>query len=375
MEIATGSACIIGGGFYGVVIALYLKRVKGVENIEIYEREDRLLSRASFVNQARVHSGYHYPRSFVTAFRSRQNFHRFCSDWSNCVKSDFQKYYAIARRNSKVTPLQFRRFCEQIGAPLEEAETEISQLFNPVLIEAVYKVEEYAFDAVKLRSWANQELAASGINCNFGHLVIDASAGIGNTFQVLTRDGSGAVESRSYSIGFNCTYSGLSQIEAKQSSGRLRLKHEITELALIEPPPELEKIGVTVMDGPFFSTMPFPAKACHSLSHVRYTPHSFWIDKYGLSPYDVLDQSTLETRVDRMIRDASRYLPALAKSKYHESLFDVKTVLEKNESDDGRPILFRESTSTPGLYSVLGGKIDNIYDILESIDDLPQLRC
>jgi len=38
MVIATGSACIIGGGFYGVVIALYLKRVKWVENVEIYER-------------------------------------------------------------------------------------------------------------------------------------------------------------------------------------------------------------------------------------------------------------------------------------------------------------------------------------------------
>ena len=129
------------------------------------------------------------------------------------------------------------------------------------------------------------------------------------------------------------------------------------------------------MDGPFFSTMPFPAMECHCLSHVRYTPHSYWVDEHGLSPYDVIGQSILETRVDRMIRDASRYLPALAKSRYRESLFEVKTVLEKNESDDGRPILFRESFSTPGLYSVLGGKIDNIYDILESIDELPCLRC
>jgi len=372
---AIESACIIGGGFYGVVIALYLKRVKGIENVDIYEKEAALLTRASFANQARLHSGYHYPRSFTTAYRSRENFHRFCSDWSNCVKSDFQKYYALARRNSKVTSTQFTRFCDQVGAPLQEAETEISELFNPALIEAVYKVEEYAFDAIKLRSWADQELAASGVGCHFDQLITDASAGAENSIQVSIRDSSGTKTTKSYPIGFNCTYSGLSQVEADQSPGRLRLKHEIAELALIEPPPELEKIGVTVMDGPFFSTMPFPAKGCHSLSHVRYTPHSFWVDEYGLSPYDVLEQSTLETRVDRMIRDASRYLPALAKSRYRESLFEVKTVLEKNESDDGRPILFRESTSTPGLYSVLGGKIDNIYDLLESINELPRLQC
>jgi glycine/D-amino acid oxidase-like deaminating enzyme len=368
------SACIIGGGFYGVVIALYLKRVKGIESVDIYEKGDGLLTRASFANQARVHSGYHYPRSFTTAYRSQENFHRFCSDWSICIKSDFQKYYALARRNSKVTTTQFTRFCGQVGAPLVEAETEISKLFNPALIEAVYKVEEYAFDAKKLRDWAYQELAASGVGLHFGQLITDASAGAENTILVSMRDGSGTKKMKTYPIAFNCTYSGLSQVEADQSPGGLRLKHEIAELALIEPPPVLEKLGVTVMDGPFFSTMPFPAKGCHSLSHVRFTPHSFWADEYGLSPYDVLDQSTLETRVDRMIRDASRYLPALAKSRYRESLFEVKTVLENNESDDGRPILFRDSKSTPGMYSVLGGKIDNIYDILESIDQLPRLQ-
>jgi glycine/D-amino acid oxidase-like deaminating enzyme len=372
---AIASACIIGGGFYGVVIALYLKRVKGIENVDIYEQEAALLTRASFANQARVHSGYHYPRSFTTAYRSRENFHRFCSDWSSCIQSDFRKYYALARRNSKVTSAQFTRFCQQVGAPLEDAENEIAALFNPALIEAVFKVEEYAFDAMKLRRWAEHELAASGVACHFGQLITDASAGAENTVQISLRDSSGIAKKKSYLIGFNCTYSGLSQVEADQSSGRLRLKHEIAELALIEPPSELENIGVTVMDGPFFSTMPFPAKGYHSLSHVRYTPHSFWSDDDGLSPYDTLDQSILETRVDRMIRDASRYLPALAKSRYQESLFEVKTVLEKNESDDGRPILFRESTSTPGLYSVLGGKIDNIYDILESIDQLPRLQC
>ncbi|MBD3843073.1 MAG: D amino acid oxidase (DAO) family protein, partial [Campylobacterales bacterium] len=53
-----------------------------------------------------------------------------------------------------------------------------------------------------------------------------------------------------------------------------------------------------------------------------------------------------------------------------DSLFEVKTVLVKNETDDGRPILFEEYPSLPGFYSVLGGKIDNIYDVLERLDDV-----
>ena len=95
------SACIIGGGFYGVVIALYLKRVIGLPDVKIYEQENELISRGSFRNQARVHNGYHYPRSFTTAFRSRENFKRFNIDWNKCIFSQFNKYYAIAKKKIK----------------------------------------------------------------------------------------------------------------------------------------------------------------------------------------------------------------------------------------------------------------------------------
>lgn len=369
------SACVIGGGFYGVIIALYLKRIKKFELVQIYEREEILLSRASFANQARVHGGYHYPRSFVTAYRSRENIQRFCADWSPCVKTDFLKFYALARRNSKVTTLQFKRFCEQIGAPLELAENDILSLFNPALIESVYRVEEFAFDALKLRAWANAELSDSGIQCFCNHTVISARPDELSGIKVVTRDCSGAAHSSCHAFVFNCTYSGLSQIDTGENLAGLRLKHEISELALVDPPHNLEHVGITVMDGPFFSIMPFPAKGCHSLSHVRYTPHFHWLDSPGNCPYDFIDKINPETRVDRMIRDASRYLPSVAKSRYRESLFEVKTVLEKNESDDGRPILFRESPEVHGFYSVLGGKIDNVYDILEQIDQLPAFHC
>jgi hypothetical protein len=57
-----------------------------------------------------------------------------------------------------------------------------------------------------------------------------------------------------------------------------------------------------------------------------------------------------------------------------ESLYEVKTVLCKNEVDDGRPILFKESQEIRGMYSILGGKLDNIYDILERIEKLPAFQ-
>ena len=42
----------------------------------------------------------------------------------------------------------------------------------------------------------------------------------------------------------------------------------------------------------------------------------------------------------------------------------------KNERDDGRPILLCRHADAPRLVSVMGAKIDNIYDLFEA---LPQL--
>ncbi|GIV84512.1 MAG: hypothetical protein KatS3mg052_1519 [Candidatus Roseilinea sp.] len=133
----TVDVVIIGGGFYGCVIAVHLAQRGEFKRIVLFERDDQLLGRASYNNQARIHAGYHYPRSFTTAFRSRVNLPRFVRDWPDAVQSDFIKLYAIARRNSKVTAKQFERFCAEIGAKLQPAEAALKRLFDPHLVEEV----------------------------------------------------------------------------------------------------------------------------------------------------------------------------------------------------------------------------------------------
>jgi hypothetical protein len=50
-------------------------------------------------------------------------------------------------------------------------------------------------------------------------------------------------------------------------------------------------------------------------------------------------------------------------------MFEIKTVLVANESNDGRPILFEKHVDLPGFYSVLGGKLDNIFDVIEKLNN------
>lgn len=370
MTVATNAqdAVIIGGGFYGAAIAIYLAKQRGLKRILLVERESALLTRASYNNQARVHNGYHYPRSFTTAFRSRVNLPRFIRDWPQAVKQDFTKLYAIARRNSKVTAKQFERFCQEIGAKIQPAETSRRALFEPRLIEDVFLVEEYVFDATKLAAWAERELSESGVQIRLQTRVTAISQGSNKNLLITQQSSCGDEELVSCRYVFNCTYSGLNQFGGDFPGTKTGLKQEVTEMALVQAPPALEGLGITVMDGPFFSLMPFPARGLHTLSHVRYTPHLHWKDEIGIDPYQKLAGYERETRVDRMLRDVGRYVPAVLNAKYVDSLFEVKTVLVKNEGDDGRPILFEKHPELPGCYSVLGGKIDNIYDVLEKLD-------
>lgn len=361
-------AVIIGGGFYGTAIAIYLARQRGFKRIVLVERESALLTRASYNNQARVHNGYHYPRSFTTAYRSRVNLPKFVRDWPDAVTQDLTMLYAIARRNSKVTAKQFERFCRGIGASIQPAHQALRALFEPRLIEDVFLVEEYAFDATKLASWAERELKECGVQIRFETCVAAISNGPDETLRVTVQPDRGAEASISCRYVFNCTYSGLNQFKGDFAGTRTGLKQEITEMALMQVPPALQGLGITVMDGPFFSMLPFPARGLHTLSHVRYTPHLHWHDQQGVNPYQKLAHYERATRVDRMVRDVGRYLPAVRDAKYVDSLFEVKTVLVKNENDDGRPILFEKHPELPGCYSVLGGKIDNIYDVLEKLD-------
>src|SRR3989344_594594 len=131
---------IIGGGVYGCSLALFLKKKNN--SVLLVEAEDDLITKASYGNQARIHNGYHYPRSFLTAHRSHQNYLRFIKDFKPAVYNNFTQYYAIASNLSKTTALQFFKFCKQVGSPIRSAPDDIKKLFSSNFIDDVFAVDE-----------------------------------------------------------------------------------------------------------------------------------------------------------------------------------------------------------------------------------------
>lgn len=359
---------IVGGGFFGMYIAEFLA-LQG-KRVVLVESAEHCMTRASYANQARVHNGYHYPRSVLTALRSRISFPRFVAEFPDCVKDDFDKYYAIGKILGKVTARQFDAFCRRIGAPCELAPPRISAMFDSHYIEAVFSTREFAFDAAKLRQVMAGRLEAAGVELVRGcraekvalhtgpGLLVDLDGGDAGTVQVAA----GEV--------YNCTYSHLNYLPAHSGMELIPLKHEMTEMALVEPPEELATLGITVMCGPFFSLMPFPDRRLHTLSHVRYTPHYEWHDRDGAdyrSSHAIFQADPHHSQFEAMRLDAARYLPAAGQCRYRDSLWEVKTLLPASEIDDSRPILFKTDYGLPNFHCVMGGKLDNVYDVIDAI--------
>src|SRR5262249_40637595 len=97
----------------------------------------------------------------------------------------------------------------------------------------------------------------------------------------------------------------------------------------------------------------FPARSCSSLSHVRFTPQQ-------------VSEQPPSSAFEAMRRDAARFLPAAAAIRHKGSLWEKKTLLRQNDDNDGRPILLH-SAAGGSVLSVLGAKIDNVFDITDEL--------
>jgi glycine/D-amino acid oxidase-like deaminating enzyme len=350
-------AVVVGAGYYGCQIALRLRSL-GLNRVALVDREAEILCRASMWNQARIHGGYHYPRAYLTALASRRSYRRFLEEHAEAVLWGMRSLYAIAR-GSTVSPSQFESLCDAIGAPLRRPPRNKELLFEPGLIEAVYLADEVGFDAKLIANQLFAKLKKTGVDLMMG---VEARFEGSNKQMSRVRAGKDLLSTR---FIFNCTYSNLERFGTPLRAG---LRHELAEVALIKLPQELAEWGVTIMDGPFFSVMPVSSSQMHTLSHVRFTPVIAWPSHKGPPSLPRKPGISASINAEAMLRDATRYMPCMRSARIRGSMFEVKSTLATSERDDGRPILFELCAEHPGVISVLGSKLDNIYDVLSDVD-------
>ncbi|MBR4725205.1 MAG: FAD-binding oxidoreductase [Lachnospiraceae bacterium] len=364
---------IIGAGLYGLYAALFCCR-KG-QKVAVLDCENEPFKRATYVNQARVHQGYHYPRSISTAMKSAEYFERFNRDFDFCINREFDQIYATSARYSWTDGKQFREFCKAAGIPWEELNPD--NYFRSGMCDGAFRTREYTYDALILRDHFLDELNSfqNAVRLELGARI----SGIERTGDsyIINTENKGSFES-GYIL--NAAYAGTNQILDMAGFEKFRIKYELCEIILCDVNEALKATGFTVMDGPFFSIMPFGKTGLHSLTSVTFTPHAVSTDPVPTFPCQKLSNGNCSrTRLGNCNecpvrpRTAFPYMSGLAgkyllddyEFNYRQSLFSMKPVLTSSEIDDSRPTLIRRYSTGPTFVGVLSGKINTVYDLEE----------
>lgn len=367
---------IIGAGLYGLYSALFCGK-KG-QSVLVLECDPTPFRRATYINQARVHQGYHYPRSISTAMKSAGYFEKFNRDFAFCVNQEFNKVYATSAKYSWSSGAQFKKFCKAANIPCEELPAQ--KFFKDGMCDGVFLTREYTYDAMLLKDYYLQQLSTlNNVTISYGVNITS-----------IERDADSYVihtgQSQSFSTGFllNATYAGTNQILEMLGYEKFGIKYELCEIILCEVNDALREYGFTVMDGPFFSIMPFGKTGLHSLTSVTFTPHTVSYD--ALPSFACQEKSggycsvrhlgncndcpaKPKTAFPYMANLARKYLKDEYGFTYEKSLFSMKPILMSSEIDDSRPTVIRVYSKNPTCVGVLSGKINTVYDLDEVLSD------
>lgn len=363
---------ILGAGIYGLFAARHLALKE--YTIALIDFDSRPLQRASYVNQARVHNGYHYPRSVSTAIKSSKYYHRFNEEFSFAINDKFKKIYAISKNDSLTNAEQFSKFCEYVDIPAVEIGSKT--YFNEGTVEATFETVEYSYDAQKIRLWYEEQFKLlKNIHQFYGKNLLEVSKNEGEFFLNFE---DGTIFQTSNVL--NATYASTNQLLHKFNYELFKTKYEICEVILTEVSDKIKNVGITVMDGPFFSVMPFGLSPYHSLTSVGHTPHETSHDSFptftcqkdneNCNPMTALQNcNTCTCRPSsawiRMHQLSQKYLIPDIQLKYRSSLFAVKALISSSELDDSRPTIVKKFSEEPSFISVFSGKFNTIYDLEE----------
>ena len=367
---------VIGGGLYGLYSALYCGEKQ--QKVLVLECDTAPFTRATYVNQARVHQGYHYPRSISTAMKSAGYFERFNHDYGFCINREFEKIYATSSRYSWSDGEQFKKFCHAAGIQCEELCPD--RFFKEGMCDGAFLTREYTYDASILRDYFLDKIAAmKNITIMYGAVIKEIHK-LQDEYEICLEDGS------RFKTGFllNATYASTNQIIDMLGYEKFKIKYELCEIILCNVNEELGKYGFTVMDGPFFSIMPFGKTGYHSLTSVTFTPHTTSYEptpvfecqrasKGYCSPARLGNCNTCGARpasaFPYMANLTGKYLKDRFEFQYNTSLYSMKPILMSSEIDDSRPTIIKRHSKNPTFISVLSGKINTVYDLDEVLSD------
>lgn len=341
---------VVGGGIFGGTSAWYLAK-KGY-HVSLFEKNSELITQASYVNQYRLHRGYHYPRSDETAqssIKGEANFIKYYCD--SIINKEVENYYCIAKEESLVSSTEYADFLVRNQLEYEEVKLD---LVESNLISSIVKVKEKLFDPDSLRNSLHNYLERFGVSIN-----LDTKVEIKN----LT----------DFDYIINATYANLNELLPENK--RVDYQFELCEKPVVKLPKEYKNKSIVIMDGPFMCLDPLGNSDYHVMGNVVHAIHTTNI---GTSPvFDsnykkLLNKGIIKnpykTHFPKFLSSAAKFFKGINKAQHIGSMFTVRAVLPSREHDDARPTLVQKINNRE--FALFSGKIGTCVDAAKKLEKL-----
>jgi len=326
---------IIGAGIFGCSIALELDK-EGYE-IFLFEKENDILQLATKNNHNRIHFGYHYPRSLETVKQSLDGLLSFLTKYSDAILFGFENYYSIAKEGSLTNAKQFKEFCKEAGIGFK-SKFPNNDIMSADLLEDSFLVEEPIYDWTRLHSIIKEKIHDSKITIK------------------LNSDFTKSSESFDFVI--NCTYTNINDICDFMKLPLQKFKMQDVIVPIFDS--KIERVGLTVMDGPFCSVMPKGfEKNKFLLYHAK---HSIIEEKFNGK---VLSNTDLANCTEEILNDSKRFFPFLENVKINEYWRTNRAIpINNNDQRLSEIITYKEN---PNFITIFSGKVTTSVKIAKQI--------
>lgn len=266
---------ILGAGFYGCHLATVLKEN---HDVEVHEIKGRIFAGASGAIPARIHRGFHYPRSLMTRRACNDHYRQFMARYGEFTRSVPVNIYAIAKDRSMV---DFGTYKQVLRDFVEFITIEDPVEFGLQNVEGAVLTGERHIVTDDVRDYFTREL----IDC------------------LYTNSDPTKLNPDECDLTIDATFCAHDRYNID--------RYEPCLVVILEGP---VNTAVTVMDGPFPSLYPWnESLGLSSLSSAQWTPFSKGCQTYEEAQMllNNLSETDIERQAAGMIDSMRHFYPAI----------------------------------------------------------------
>ncbi len=339
------TVAIMGAGLFGACCALELAPDF---DVTIFERHPGILTEATFNNQWRHHSGFHYPRSFETVKEIQQTKEEFRAVFGQEIIRDIPSFYCTSVFAREITRDRYLQACRANGLDFEITSPP-DHVLDPSRVNLCLRTDEGVFDfhllhQILLARLSSHPAIDLRLSTSVSDVRLDQSLA-----KVLTFQSANQSSSQSFDFVINATYTNKNLLATWLGLPIEPIRFDLCEMLVLEL--DLDPIAITILDGPFTSLVGTGNRGEFLLSHIHESILKSSTPPDGLPPA----WGPFSSNREGLLRECKRYLPILSSARVLDSRFATRAVRANSEDYDGRPTVIRPLGF--GCWSILGGKI------------------